>query len=92
LFKNNYDGVLLRCLENKYVDNVLKYMHDGSTGGHFLGDTTTHKVLREGYYWPTLFKYAHAYSRSCKECHKVVRREHKDTIPLQPVVVEEPFE
>jgi hypothetical protein len=92
LFRKNYDGVLLRCLERQDVDNVLKDMHDGPVGGHFSGDTTTHKVLRAGYYWPTLFKDAHAYSRSCEACQKVAGREHKATFPLQPVAVEEPFE
>jgi hypothetical protein len=36
-------------------------MHDGMTGGHFLGDTIAHNVLRDGYYWPTLFKDDHVY-------------------------------
>jgi hypothetical protein len=49
-------------------------------------------VLRDGYYWPTLFKDAHAYSRSCEACQKVAGREHKVVIPLQPVAIEEPFE
>ena len=68
LFITNYDGVLLRCLERQDVDNVLKDMHDGPVGGHFSGDTIAHKVMRLGYYCPTLFKYAHEYSRSCKSC------------------------
>jgi hypothetical protein len=92
LFRKNYDGVLLWCLKKQDVDKVLKDMHDGPVGGHFSGDTTTHKVLRVGYYWPTLFKYAHAYSRSCEACQKVAGREYKVVIPLQPIVVEEPFE
>ena len=27
-------------------------LHDGPAGGHFSGDTTAHKILRAGYYWP----------------------------------------
>jgi hypothetical protein len=46
LFRKNYDGVLLRCLERQDVDNVLKYMHNGPASGHFSEDTTTYKVLR----------------------------------------------
>jgi len=34
LFRNNYDGVLLRCIEKQEVDKVLKDMHDGPTSGH----------------------------------------------------------
>jgi hypothetical protein len=92
LFRKNYDGLLLRCLKREDVDNVLKYMHDGPTGGHFSRDTIAHKLLRVGYYCPTLFKYAHVYSRSCEACQKFVGRECKVIFPLQPIAAEEPFE
>jgi hypothetical protein len=36
--------------QKKDVDKVLKDMHDGPNGGHFLGETTTHNILRVGYY------------------------------------------
>jgi len=36
--------------------------HDGRVGGHFNGETNAHKVLRAGYYWPTLFKGTHAFA------------------------------
>jgi hypothetical protein len=39
-----------------------------------------------------LFRYAHAYSRSCEACQKYIGREHKVVIPLQHVAIEEPFE
>jgi hypothetical protein len=44
---------------------MLVELHSSDVGGHFGGDTTDHKVLRDGYYWPTLFKYAHTLSRKC---------------------------
>jgi hypothetical protein len=50
LFRKNYDGVLFIGLDKKDVDNVLKDMDDGPTSGIFLGDATTQKVLRVGYY------------------------------------------
>ena len=62
LFWKNYDKVLLRFLEKDDVEHIFTELHDGSVGGHFSGETTTHKVLREGYYWPTLFKDAHAHA------------------------------
>jgi len=72
LFRKNYDGELLQRLEKPNVDKFLKDMHDGLVGGHFLGDTTTHKILRVRYYLLTLFKDSHAHSRSCKACQKYV--------------------
>ena len=62
LFWQNYDKVLLRCLEKDDVKHILTELHDGPTGGHFNGNTIAHKVLRAGYYWPTLFKDAHAHA------------------------------
>jgi hypothetical protein len=60
LFHQNFDGILMRCLEKDEAENVLLELHASEAGGHFGGDTTTHKVLRAGYYWPTLFRDAHA--------------------------------
>ena len=56
LFRQNYDQVLLRCLEKDDAKHILIELHDGSTGSHFSRKTITHKVLKEGYYWSTLFK------------------------------------
>ena len=92
LFRKNYDRVFLKCLEREDAAKVVKELHDGPTGGHFSGDTTTHKILRAGYYWPTLFKVAHAYVRKCNTCQKSGGRKAKAAGPLQPVIVLEPFE
>jgi hypothetical protein len=50
LFRQNFDGVLMRCLEKDEAEKVLLELHAGKAGGHFGGDTTAHKVLRVGYY------------------------------------------
>ena len=88
----NYDGVFLRFLEQEDASKVVKELHDGPIGGHFLGDTNAHKILRAGYFWPTLFKYAHAYVRKCDTCHIKGGRLAKAVGPLQPVIVSELFE
>jgi hypothetical protein len=49
-FQENYDGVLLKCLEKTEAERVLNELHDGPTGGHFGGDTIAHNVLHVGYY------------------------------------------
>jgi hypothetical protein len=50
LFRQNFDGVLMRCLEKDEAEKVFLELHAGEAGGHFGGDTTTHKVLRASYY------------------------------------------
>jgi len=64
----HYDGVRLICLEREDAEKVLRELHDGPVGGHFAGNTTSHKILRVGYYWPTLFRNTHIYTRNYKSC------------------------
>ena len=37
-------------------------------GGHYAPKTTAAKIMRAGYYWPTVYKDVHYYVRSCQEC------------------------
>ena len=92
LFRRNYDFVLLRCLEKTEAEKVMQELQDGPIGSHFGGDTTAHKILHDGYYWPTLFKYAHEYTRKLKVCQTATGRERKAPFPLQPVNIQQPFE
>ena len=93
LFRKNYDGVFLRCLEREDATKVVKELHDHSVGGHFSRDTTDHKILRAGiYYWPTLFKDAHNYTRKCDVCQRSGGRLSKEIGPLQPIIILDPFE
>jgi ribonuclease HI/transposase InsO family protein len=92
LFRQNFDGILMRCLEKDEAEKVLLELHAGEAGGHFGGDTTAHKVLRAGYYWPTLFRDAHALCRKCIICQKASGRLQKPAFPLQPVTVDSPFQ
>eukprot|EP00253_Pinus_taeda_P015161 PITA_15161 len=91
LFKINYDFVLLRCLEKTEAEKVLQELHDGPAGGHYAGDATAHKILRAGYYWPTLFKDSHSYVGKCQICQTTAGRQRKSSMPLQPVNIEQPF-
>ena len=84
--------MLLRCLEKTEAENFLQELHDGPAGGHYGGNTKTHKILHAGYYWPTLFKDANEYARKCKVCQSASGRQRKSSFQLQPVNIEQPFE
>ena len=92
LFRKNYDGLFLRCLEHEYAKKVVVELHDGPVEGHFSGDTIAHKILRAGYYWPTFFRDAHAHVRKCDTCQRCVGRQAKEVGPLKPMIISEPFE
>ena len=92
LFRKNYDGVLLRCLEKEDAKRVITELHDGPAGGYFSGDMTAHKILRAGYYWPTLFKDAHAHVRKCDIYQRCGGRQSKAVGPLKLVMITKPFD
>jgi hypothetical protein len=37
-FLNNYDGVLLQCLEKQDIEKFFTDLHDGPTSEHYSGD------------------------------------------------------
>eukprot|EP00253_Pinus_taeda_P029625 PITA_29625 len=81
-----------RISENPYVEvQMCEELHDGPAGGHYARDTIAHKILRVGYYWPTLFKNSHSYVRKCQVYQTTIGRQKKPSLPLQPVNIEQPF-
>jgi hypothetical protein len=50
--------------EDEFFD-ILKACHDEPCVGNFVDKQTTYKILCLGYYWPTLFRDAKKYVRSC---------------------------
>jgi len=69
----------------------LYEFHDGFYGGHFAGRIIPEKILQIGYYWPTLFKDAHDYCRSCDVCQTYAQRSTVSG-PLHPIPPLGPFE
>jgi hypothetical protein len=50
LFTRNYDGILLICLDENQAQELIREFHEGIYGGHFAPTTTTHKIIRVGFY------------------------------------------
>jgi hypothetical protein len=48
-------GILLSCFLENDVKQAIEDFHKGDYGGHHYMKITTHKILRVGYYWPTIF-------------------------------------
>jgi hypothetical protein len=63
-------GVLLRCLDPQEAQKIMSDFHDSLCGGHHYWRTTTYKILRAGYFWPSLFMDVCAKIRACAKCQK----------------------
>ena len=54
LYKRGFSQPYLRCLTPDEVNYVLKEIHEGACGNHSGARSLIHKVIRAGYYWPTV--------------------------------------
>jgi len=88
----NSDGVILICVNKEEANKLISELHSRYCGGHFIARTTTHKISRAGYYCPTIFFNTHRYARSCQPCQYFSGKQRLSALPLNPVVVEEPFQ
>jgi hypothetical protein len=96
LFRKSVDGILLQCVNNEEAHKLLQETHGSSyfvtpVGGHFSTKTTAFKIIRKGYYWPSIFRDSYKFSRSCDKCQKFIGKERLYAMPLQPVLPDFPF-
>jgi hypothetical protein len=55
LYRRGIDSVFQRCLTFDEAEKALNDYHSGACGGHMFGYATAQKILRAGYFWPSLF-------------------------------------
>ncbi len=91
LYFQRKDGVLQRTIGKCDTSRLLYEFHDGFCGGHFAGRIIANFFLQASYYWPTFFKDAHDYCRSCDVCQAYAQRSIVNG-PLHPIRPLGPFE
>ena len=70
LYWKDPGGVLLRCLKKSEIEELISKSHEGDCGGHKYWKATAYKILRSGYYWPSLFSDVYQEVRACIPCQK----------------------
>ncbi|KAK8934446.1 hypothetical protein KSP39_PZI014383 [Platanthera zijinensis] len=70
LYRKTLSGLLARCISEKEVGRVLEEIHSGECGSHSGSRTLEGRVLRQGYFWPTLRRDAEEFSKKCRKCQE----------------------
>ena len=70
LYKRGFSQLYLRCLAPNEANYVLREVHEEACGNHSGARSLIHKVVREGYYWPTVQADAKAYVKVCDQCQR----------------------
>ena len=68
LYKRGFSRPYLRRLSCEEADYVMTEVHEGIYGNHSGARLLVHKMIRAGYYWPTMLKDAQAYVKTCDKC------------------------
>ncbi|GKU90472.1 hypothetical protein SLEP1_g4462 [Rubroshorea leprosula] len=68
LYKRAASVPLLRCLSPYEAEYAVREVHEGVCGTHIDGRTLARKLLRHGYYWPTMVENAQNYVKKCPTC------------------------
>ena len=68
LYKRGFSQPYLRCLVPNVANYVLREVHEGAYGNHLGARAFIHKVVRAGYYWPTIQVNDKAYVKVCNQC------------------------
>ena len=54
LYRQAFDGLLLRCLSGEDAKNVLAQAHSSECGGHLSGQRLHRRIQHMEYYWPSM--------------------------------------
>ena len=92
LYKRGFFTPILKCIAGKDTNYVLREVHEGVCGNHIGARALAGKVLRQGYYWPTMLRDATDLVRKCKICQEHAKISHLPPEPLTSVTSPWPFQ
>ena len=91
LYKKGFSQPYLRCLAPDEANYVLREIHERAYGNHSRARSLVHKVIRAGYYWPTIQANAKAYVKVCDQCQRFSNVPRQPSEYLTPMMAPWPF-
>ncbi|XP_022158860.1 uncharacterized protein LOC111025322 [Momordica charantia] len=91
LYRRSFSLPLLKCVTLEEGLYVLREIHEGVCGNHSGARSLSAKVVRQGYYWPTLDQDAKKFVRTCDNCQCFRNIIHHPPELLTPISAPWPF-
>ncbi|KAL2226183.1 UNVERIFIED_CONTAM: Gag-Pol polyprotein [Sesamum indicum] len=92
LYKRTVDEPLLKCLDEERALYVMREIHEGSCGNHSGARSLAQKIIRQGFYWPTMAKDSKELVKKCESCQKYATLIHQPATPMEPLKIACPFD
>ncbi|KAL8155563.1 hypothetical protein AgCh_000811 [Apium graveolens] len=68
LYRRTFSSPTLKCIGPGEAQYCLMEVHEGICGDHMSAKALAHKIIRQGYYWPTIHQDSIDFVKKCKEC------------------------
>jgi hypothetical protein len=91
LYKRGFSTPFLKCLTPEEGAHVIREIHEGPAGAHQGARISYQKILRLGYFWPTLQKDTLSYVKKCDACQRHSNVIHAPATTLTSVSGPWPF-
>ncbi|XP_071696811.1 uncharacterized protein [Rutidosis leptorrhynchoides] len=68
VFKKYFTEPLLRCVGPNEAETIIREVHEGTCGIHAGFRTVVGKIMRLGYYWPSMYRDTEEIIKACASC------------------------
>ena len=92
LYKRGFFTPFLKFISGEDTKYVLREVHEGICGNHIGARALAGKVLRQGYYWPTILKDATDLVKKCRICQEHAKILRLSSEPLTSITSPWPFQ
>uniref|UniRef100_A0A2N9FYE4 Reverse transcriptase n=1 Tax=Fagus sylvatica TaxID=28930 RepID=A0A2N9FYE4_FAGSY len=91
LYKRGFSLPYLRCLAPDEANYVMREIHEGVCGDHSGARALQRKIVRAGYYWPSMKADAYQFVQRCDKCQRFANHLHSPPAVLVPMTAPWPF-
>ena len=70
LYKRGFSMPYLKCVDKEEAKYILEEIYEGICGDHVGSRSLVGKVIRTGYFWPTLQEDAEEFIKKCDKCQR----------------------
>jgi len=91
LYKRRYGQPLLKCVTAEQARYIIKELHEGICDYHSGARTMTTRILRTGYFWPTIEADCHTFIKKCIPYQKHGNLIHEKQEQLHSILSSWPF-
>jgi len=68
LYNQGVSDPYVLCIFGPVLEIVMSEVHEGLCGSHSPGKAMAFKIIRMGYYWPTVIMDCVKFAQRCKHC------------------------